>query len=149
MWERPGLYPSEPVFVPSPDATEEDDGVVMAVVITPNKVTHSAGCGISLQTLVSTSVVWRHLMNPSSLEYNLCPQPGQEHLPLGVGRQDLPGVGQSRGSSEYSLWFPWDVQRHGIGGKDQTSLSLLSNSRETVAYSDKICIVQCTPYFIN
>ncbi|CAL8336091.1 unnamed protein product [Boreogadus saida] len=37
VWERPGLYPSEPVFVPSPDATEEDDGVVMAVVITPNK----------------------------------------------------------------------------------------------------------------
>ncbi|CAL8350585.1 unnamed protein product [Lota lota] len=37
VWEGPGLYPSEPVFVPSPNATEEDDGVVMAVVITPNK----------------------------------------------------------------------------------------------------------------
>ncbi|XP_069003447.1 carotenoid-cleaving dioxygenase, mitochondrial-like [Embiotoca jacksoni] len=37
VWEHPGLYPSEPVFVPSPNATEEDDGVVMSVVITPNK----------------------------------------------------------------------------------------------------------------
>ncbi|XP_028429516.1 beta,beta-carotene 9',10'-oxygenase [Perca flavescens] len=37
VWEQPGLYPSEPVFVPSPNATEEDDGVVMSVVITPNK----------------------------------------------------------------------------------------------------------------
>uniref|UniRef100_A0AAQ4P739 Beta-carotene oxygenase 2b n=1 Tax=Gasterosteus aculeatus aculeatus TaxID=481459 RepID=A0AAQ4P739_GASAC len=37
VWEEPGLYPSEPVFVPSPNATEEDDGVIMSVVITPNK----------------------------------------------------------------------------------------------------------------
>ncbi|KAM8903763.1 carotenoid-cleaving dioxygenase, mitochondrial-like [Spinachia spinachia] len=37
VWQEPGLYPSEPVFVPSPNATEEDDGVVMSVVITPNK----------------------------------------------------------------------------------------------------------------
>ncbi|KAJ4935884.1 hypothetical protein JOQ06_017411 [Pogonophryne albipinna] len=37
VWEQPGLYPSEPVFVPSPNATEEDDGVIMSVVITPNK----------------------------------------------------------------------------------------------------------------
>lgn len=38
VWEEPGLYPSEPVFVPSPNATEEDDGVILSVVITPNKV---------------------------------------------------------------------------------------------------------------
>uniref|UniRef100_A0A3Q0RBV4 Beta-carotene oxygenase 2b n=1 Tax=Amphilophus citrinellus TaxID=61819 RepID=A0A3Q0RBV4_AMPCI len=37
VWEHPGLYPSEPVFVPSPNATEEDDGVIMSVVITPDK----------------------------------------------------------------------------------------------------------------
>ncbi|KAM7399799.1 hypothetical protein PAMP_019043 [Pampus punctatissimus] len=37
VWEQPGLYPSEPVFVPSPNATEEDDGVVLSVVVTPNK----------------------------------------------------------------------------------------------------------------
>ncbi|XP_060902015.1 carotenoid-cleaving dioxygenase, mitochondrial-like [Labrus mixtus] len=37
VWERTGLYPSEPIFVPSPNATEEDDGVVLSVVITPNK----------------------------------------------------------------------------------------------------------------
>lgn len=40
VWEEIGLYPSEPVFVPSPNATEEDDGVVLSVVITPNKVSH-------------------------------------------------------------------------------------------------------------
>lgn len=38
VWEQPGLYPSEPIFVPSPAATEEDDGVILSVVITPNKV---------------------------------------------------------------------------------------------------------------
>ncbi|XP_049582717.1 beta-carotene oxygenase 2b [Syngnathus scovelli] len=37
VWEQPGLYPSEPVFIPTPDATEEDDGVILSVVITPNK----------------------------------------------------------------------------------------------------------------
>ncbi|XP_063063493.1 beta-carotene oxygenase 2b [Engraulis encrasicolus] len=37
VWEKPGFYPSEPVFVPSPDATEEDDGVLLSVVITPNE----------------------------------------------------------------------------------------------------------------
>uniref|UniRef100_A0A667Y4V4 Beta-carotene oxygenase 2b n=1 Tax=Myripristis murdjan TaxID=586833 RepID=A0A667Y4V4_9TELE len=37
VWEEPGFYPSEPVFIPSPDATEEDDGVLMSVVITPDK----------------------------------------------------------------------------------------------------------------
>lgn len=38
MWEQPGFYPSEPIFVPSPGAAEEDDGVILSVVITPNKV---------------------------------------------------------------------------------------------------------------
>ncbi|XP_029373434.1 beta,beta-carotene 9',10'-oxygenase [Echeneis naucrates] len=37
VWEHPGLYPSEPVFVPAPNATEEDDGVILSVVITPHK----------------------------------------------------------------------------------------------------------------
>ncbi|AWO98473.1 Hypothetical protein SMAX5B_008472 [Scophthalmus maximus] len=37
VWEQPGLYPSEPVFVPAPNATEEDDGVIMSVIITPNQ----------------------------------------------------------------------------------------------------------------
>lgn len=38
VWEQAGFYPSEPVFVPSPNATEEDDGVILSVVITPNTV---------------------------------------------------------------------------------------------------------------
>ncbi|XP_072314811.1 carotenoid-cleaving dioxygenase, mitochondrial-like [Eucyclogobius newberryi] len=37
VWDKPGLYPSEPIFVPSPNATAEDDGVVLSVVITPNE----------------------------------------------------------------------------------------------------------------
>ncbi|XP_041851016.1 beta-carotene oxygenase 2b [Melanotaenia boesemani] len=37
VWEHPGLYPSEPIFVASPSATEEDDGVILSVVITPNE----------------------------------------------------------------------------------------------------------------
>ncbi len=38
MWRHAGLFPSEPVFVPAPDAKDEDDGVVMSVVITPREV---------------------------------------------------------------------------------------------------------------
>lgn len=37
VWRYPGLYPSEPVFVAAPGATEEDDGVVLSVIITPRK----------------------------------------------------------------------------------------------------------------
>uniref|UniRef100_A0A8C6P8W6 Beta-carotene 15, 15-dioxygenase 2, like n=1 Tax=Nothobranchius furzeri TaxID=105023 RepID=A0A8C6P8W6_NOTFU len=37
VWRYPGLYPSEPVFVASPKAAEEDDGVVLSVIITPRK----------------------------------------------------------------------------------------------------------------
>ncbi|KAL7836289.1 hypothetical protein AOLI_G00275730 [Acnodon oligacanthus] len=37
VWRHPGLFPSEPVFVPAPDAKDEDDGVVMSVVVTPRE----------------------------------------------------------------------------------------------------------------
>ncbi|XP_068186443.1 carotenoid-cleaving dioxygenase, mitochondrial [Antennarius striatus] len=37
VWYQSGFYPSEPAFVPSPDATEEDDGVVLSVVLTPSQ----------------------------------------------------------------------------------------------------------------
>uniref|UniRef100_A0A8C3GAF1 Beta-carotene 15, 15-dioxygenase 2, like n=1 Tax=Cyclopterus lumpus TaxID=8103 RepID=A0A8C3GAF1_CYCLU len=37
VWRYPGLYPSEPVFVASPNATQEDDGVVLSVIITPRE----------------------------------------------------------------------------------------------------------------
>ncbi|XP_072302420.1 carotenoid-cleaving dioxygenase, mitochondrial-like isoform X2 [Eucyclogobius newberryi] len=36
-WYQQGFYPSEPVFVPAPDATEEDDGVILSVVLTPTQ----------------------------------------------------------------------------------------------------------------
>ncbi|XP_074528207.1 carotenoid-cleaving dioxygenase, mitochondrial-like isoform X2 [Halichoeres trimaculatus] len=36
-WHLKGFYPSEPVFVPSPDAKEEDDGVILSVVLTPSQ----------------------------------------------------------------------------------------------------------------
>jgi beta,beta-carotene 9',10'-dioxygenase len=32
-WHEPGCYPSEPVFVPSPDAEDEDAGVVLSAVL--------------------------------------------------------------------------------------------------------------------
>ncbi|CAJ1064109.1 beta%2Cbeta-carotene 9',10'-oxygenase-like isoform X1 [Xyrichtys novacula] len=37
VWYQEGFYPSEPVFVPSPDAVEEDDGVILSVVLTPSQ----------------------------------------------------------------------------------------------------------------
>ncbi|MCJ8748617.1 hypothetical protein PDJAM_G00166920 [Pangasius djambal] len=37
VWCQPGLYPSEPLFVPSPNAEEEDDGVILSVVLTPTE----------------------------------------------------------------------------------------------------------------
>lgn len=42
VWYQKGFYPSEPVFVPSPDAVEEDDGVILSVVLTPSQVRVSA-----------------------------------------------------------------------------------------------------------
>ena len=35
-WSEPACYPGEPVFVASPDATAEDDGVVLSVVLDAN-----------------------------------------------------------------------------------------------------------------
>uniref|UniRef100_A0A8C1H1T5 Carotenoid-cleaving dioxygenase, mitochondrial n=1 Tax=Cyprinus carpio TaxID=7962 RepID=A0A8C1H1T5_CYPCA len=37
VWRQPDLYPSEPVFILSPNAVEEDDGVILSVIITPVK----------------------------------------------------------------------------------------------------------------
>lgn len=37
IWRQPDLYPSEPVFIPSPNAEDEDDGVILSVIITPVK----------------------------------------------------------------------------------------------------------------
>ncbi|XP_060016377.1 carotenoid-cleaving dioxygenase, mitochondrial isoform X2 [Lagenorhynchus albirostris] len=37
VWREDGFYPSEPVFVPVPGANEEDGGVILSVVITPNQ----------------------------------------------------------------------------------------------------------------
>uniref|UniRef100_A0A2K6JZU5 Carotenoid-cleaving dioxygenase, mitochondrial n=1 Tax=Rhinopithecus bieti TaxID=61621 RepID=A0A2K6JZU5_RHIBE len=37
VWREDGFYPSEPVFVPVPGTNEEDGGVILSVVITPNQ----------------------------------------------------------------------------------------------------------------
>uniref|UniRef100_A0A8C5EKA9 Carotenoid-cleaving dioxygenase, mitochondrial n=1 Tax=Gouania willdenowi TaxID=441366 RepID=A0A8C5EKA9_GOUWI len=37
VWYQKGFYPSEPVFVASPDAEDEDDGVILSVVLTPSQ----------------------------------------------------------------------------------------------------------------
>jgi carotenoid cleavage dioxygenase-like enzyme len=33
VWEEPGSYPGEPVFVAAPDAKAEDEGVLLSVVL--------------------------------------------------------------------------------------------------------------------
>lgn len=35
MWQEEDCYPSEPLFVPTPGATEEDDGVLLSIVVKP------------------------------------------------------------------------------------------------------------------
>uniref|UniRef100_A0A7N6AFJ9 Retinoid isomerohydrolase RPE65 n=1 Tax=Anabas testudineus TaxID=64144 RepID=A0A7N6AFJ9_ANATE len=35
VWQEEECYPSEPLFVPTPGATEEDDGVLLSVVVKP------------------------------------------------------------------------------------------------------------------
>uniref|UniRef100_A0A8C0QC86 Carotenoid-cleaving dioxygenase, mitochondrial n=1 Tax=Canis lupus familiaris TaxID=9615 RepID=A0A8C0QC86_CANLF len=37
IWREDGFYPSEPVFVPAPGTREEDGGVILSVVITPDQ----------------------------------------------------------------------------------------------------------------
>uniref|UniRef100_A0A8C6SR92 Carotenoid-cleaving dioxygenase, mitochondrial n=1 Tax=Neogobius melanostomus TaxID=47308 RepID=A0A8C6SR92_9GOBI len=37
VWYQQGFYPSEPVFVAAPEATEEDDGVILSVVLCPTQ----------------------------------------------------------------------------------------------------------------
>uniref|UniRef100_A0A452QFA9 Carotenoid-cleaving dioxygenase, mitochondrial n=3 Tax=Ursus americanus TaxID=9643 RepID=A0A452QFA9_URSAM len=37
IWREDGFYPSEPVFVPAPGTSEEDGGVILSVVITPDQ----------------------------------------------------------------------------------------------------------------
>jgi carotenoid cleavage dioxygenase-like enzyme len=37
IWHLAGLYPGEPVFVPTPSPTAEDDGVLLSVVLDLDK----------------------------------------------------------------------------------------------------------------
>ncbi|KAG8569260.1 hypothetical protein GDO81_014324 [Engystomops pustulosus] len=37
VWQEDGFYPSEPVFVPSPHSCEEDDGVILSAVVSPQQ----------------------------------------------------------------------------------------------------------------
>ena len=32
-WEAENCYPSEPVFLPAPNATKEDEGIIMSAVV--------------------------------------------------------------------------------------------------------------------
>lgn len=41
IWKEKGYFPSEPIFVPSPDSVEEDDGVILSVVISPDQCKNS------------------------------------------------------------------------------------------------------------
>uniref|UniRef100_A0AAY4EWJ6 Retinal pigment epithelium-specific protein 65kDa n=1 Tax=Denticeps clupeoides TaxID=299321 RepID=A0AAY4EWJ6_9TELE len=35
VWQEPESYPSEPLFVPCPEAVDEDDGLLLSVVVSP------------------------------------------------------------------------------------------------------------------
>nr|AFZ78092.1 retinoid isomerohydrolase [Petromyzon marinus] len=35
VWQIPGTYPSEPIFIARPDAQDEDDGVLLTTVVSP------------------------------------------------------------------------------------------------------------------
>ncbi|XP_072011916.1 carotenoid-cleaving dioxygenase, mitochondrial-like [Engystomops pustulosus] len=37
VWKENGYYPSEPIFVPYPNSIEEDDGVILSAVLTPDQ----------------------------------------------------------------------------------------------------------------
>uniref|UniRef100_A0A3P9LRM9 Carotenoid-cleaving dioxygenase, mitochondrial n=1 Tax=Oryzias latipes TaxID=8090 RepID=A0A3P9LRM9_ORYLA len=37
VWQLKGFYPSEPIFVPAPEAVDEDEGVILSVVLTPSQ----------------------------------------------------------------------------------------------------------------
>ncbi|XP_070808750.1 carotenoid-cleaving dioxygenase, mitochondrial-like isoform X1 [Pituophis catenifer annectens] len=37
IWHEKGMYPSEPIFVPEPDSSAEDKGVILSVVLTPKQ----------------------------------------------------------------------------------------------------------------
>lgn len=91
VWCQEGFYPSEPVFVPSPGAHDEDDGVVLSVALTPSQVRSHTG--------------------PKALRAsrsgNLCSALGQGNLPPGFGREDLPGAGKSQRARQHALRLPW------------------------------------------
>ncbi|XP_051787766.1 beta-carotene oxygenase 2b isoform X7 [Erpetoichthys calabaricus] len=36
IWRQIGFFPSEPVFLPVPNSTEEDDGIILSAVLTPD-----------------------------------------------------------------------------------------------------------------
>uniref|UniRef100_A0AAY3ZV45 Retinoid isomerohydrolase n=1 Tax=Denticeps clupeoides TaxID=299321 RepID=A0AAY3ZV45_9TELE len=38
VWQEPESYPSEPIFVQTPDGVDEDDGVLLTVVVAPSAV---------------------------------------------------------------------------------------------------------------
>uniref|UniRef100_G3QAT1 Carotenoid-cleaving dioxygenase, mitochondrial n=1 Tax=Gasterosteus aculeatus aculeatus TaxID=481459 RepID=G3QAT1_GASAC len=37
VWQQKGFFPSEPAFVASPDAVEEDEGLILSVVLSPSQ----------------------------------------------------------------------------------------------------------------
>uniref|UniRef100_A0A4W4EMB4 Retinoid isomerohydrolase RPE65 n=1 Tax=Electrophorus electricus TaxID=8005 RepID=A0A4W4EMB4_ELEEL len=41
-WQEPDSYPSEPLFVQTPDAQGEDDGVLLSIVVNPGSTQHPA-----------------------------------------------------------------------------------------------------------
>lgn len=110
VWEERGLYPSEPVFVPSPNAAEEDDGVILSVVITPNKVNKMQDSKRLVVIEIHLYKWWCQVLN--SVKYTLSNFSGQEYISPGSGRQNIWGAWQGCGARKHPLWFPWDLHRY-------------------------------------
>jgi carotenoid cleavage dioxygenase-like enzyme len=56
-WSEPGCYAGEPVFVPSPDAREEDDGILLSVVLDA-AARRSFALALDARTLAERARAW-------------------------------------------------------------------------------------------
>lgn len=71
-WAEPGCYPGEPVFVETPEADTEDDGVVLSLVL-DSRAGHSFVLALEAQSFTELARVR-----------------APHHIPLGFHGQYLP-----------------------------------------------------------
>ena len=57
VWSEPDTFPGEPIFVPAPDRTEEDAGVLLSVVLSGSKE-RSFLLVLDAQTMTEQARAW-------------------------------------------------------------------------------------------